>query len=85
MLHVDNRPSAAAPVVQQLQHAIFGLGVIAPTQPGVKDAFLLIDDEQCGVFLQMHTDSFQAIGFEDQKIAAFGSPYKAAIGRQILK
>ncbi len=50
VLHMNDRPPAATPVAQERQHAIFGPGIVAPAESGVKDAFLLIDDDQCRVF-----------------------------------
>jgi hypothetical protein len=43
-------------MAEQFQHARFGLRVIPATESGVKDAFLLIDDDQCRVCLELHAD-----------------------------
>jgi predicted dienelactone hydrolase len=75
---------------EQFQHALFGLRIIPATEPGVEDAFLLIDDDQCRVCLELHADfspvlltvsHFNITGngwqatLGSQKIAAFGSSY----------
>ena len=57
---MNDRPPAATPVAQERQHAIFGPGIVAPAEPGVKDAFLLINDDQCRVFLKLHARSSHA-------------------------
>jgi predicted dienelactone hydrolase len=77
-------------MTEQFQHALFGLRIIPAAKPGMKDAFLLIDDDQCRVCLELHADfspglltvsHFNIAGYgwqatlESQKIAAFGSSY----------
>ncbi|MNR15304.1 hypothetical protein D3C85_1318310 [compost metagenome] len=56
VLHMDHRPSGASPMAKQVQHARFGLWIIPAAEPGMQDAFLLIDDDQCRVCLELHAD-----------------------------
>jgi hypothetical protein len=50
-MDVNHRPRRASPENQQFQHAQLCLGVVARPKPGVKNAFLLIDEDQRCVVL----------------------------------
>jgi hypothetical protein len=46
---------------QQFQDALFGLRVVSTTQFWMQDAFLLIDDDQRRVCLELHADFSPAV------------------------
>ncbi|MGE7964243.1 hypothetical protein ACQKPC_18050 [Pseudomonas sp. NPDC089918] len=53
---MNHRPPGSTPMPQQFQDALFGLRVVSTAQPGMQDAFLLIDDDQRRFGLELHAD-----------------------------
>src|SRR5438128_11066682 len=56
MLYMNHRPRSTAPMSQQLSHPVRGGRVVAPPEPGVMNAFLLIDQNQRRACLELHAD-----------------------------
>ena len=56
MLHMNHRPPGSPPMPQQIENPRLGLRIVSPTESGQQDAFLLVNDDQCCVGLELHAD-----------------------------
>ncbi|WP_224787712.1 hypothetical protein [Pseudomonas fluorescens] len=56
---MNHRSPGQPPKGQQLYDSLFGLRIVSATQSGMKDAFLLIDNDQGRTFLKLHADFSQ--------------------------
>ncbi|MNI77307.1 hypothetical protein D3C73_1335920 [compost metagenome] len=84
VLHMKQRPPGTPPGPEQFKHALFSLWIVSPPQPWFQNAFLLIDDDQCCVSLELHAD-FPHATLVNVPHLSINPHHRQAFVRQILK